>query len=144
MNSIDLIKSERQRQIETWGDAHDDQEHQDGALGVVAAAILVKGTDATIRDPLERVDEDGLDVFGILRKHKEDRITQLTVAGALAAAELDRELRRVAREQRAESPEGLLLSQFHKVWGCNREGVYDKKEWVKLQTYLNTLVEKTK
>jgi hypothetical protein len=144
MNAIDLIKSERERQIEQWGNAHDDQEHQLGCLGVIAAAILVKGTDATVRDPLERVDEDGLDTFGILRKHKDNRVTQLTVAGALAAAELDRELRRVAREERAHSPEGLLLAQFHKVWGCNRDGVYDKAEWVKLQTYLGALVEKAK
>lgn len=144
MNGIDLIKSERERQIKTWGNDHDDEVHTKGDLGIVAAAILVHGTDAIVRDPYDRVDEKGEDVFGIVRKHKDNRITQLTIAGALAAAELDRELRRQAREQKAASTEGLLLAQFHKVWGENRDGVYDKEEWVKLQTLLNGLLVEQK
>lgn len=84
-----LICIERNRQITEcgWDDAHDD-DHTDGTLAVVAAIIAVDGTDASVDDPCGRED-----CWGIMRKHS-DRVERLVIAGALIAAEIDRELRK--------------------------------------------------
>lgn len=109
MKGHELIAAERERQVaeEGWTPEHDD-EHSDAALAVVAASLAVDGTDAEVHDPIGRgtdghenrlgVEQMG-DCWGLVRKHRDDRVRQLTIAGALIAAEID-------REQRREAPDG--------------------------------------
>lgn len=97
MNAIDLIAAERSRHPLKWSDSHDDQ-HTDGSLAVIAATIAVAGTDAKVVDLLDRVDVDRYDNWGLMKKHP-DRLRQLTIAGALIAAELDREIRYELRKR---------------------------------------------
>lgn len=40
------------------------------------------------------------------------------------------------------SPHTELLAQFHKVWGLNKDGVYDKTAWTTLQSLLQATLEK--
>jgi len=98
---IELIAAERTRQIEEegWSPGHDDQ-HQYGDLAVIAATLACDGTDANVEDPLERGSDS--DPWGLLKKHglhgtKPNRIRALAIAGALIAAELDREQRLIAK-----------------------------------------------
>jgi hypothetical protein len=92
-----LIAKERNRQIENegWTLEHDD-EHIYGTLAVVAASLLVNNTDAKVIDPEGRgtttEDEDG-DCWGLIKKHGDDEIKSLVIAGALVAAEIDRRIR---------------------------------------------------
>lgn len=88
---IELIAEERQRQIdvEGWSLEHDD-DHLYGTLAVVAAQLAVAGTDATVMDPLDRSS------WGLVEKHQ-DRTRRLVIAGALIAAEIDREQRELSR-----------------------------------------------
>lgn len=103
MNGAELIASERQRQItaENYTAAHDDQ-HTDGALAVVAAALAVNATDASVVDPLERIGGDCRparhDWWGLVAKYGYDgtkpcQVRALAIAGALIAAEIDRVIR---------------------------------------------------
>lgn len=92
MNGIDIIAAERKRHDGRWSPEHDDS-HTDGSLVVMAAIVAVKGTDATVVDPVARVTEDDSDTWGIIQKHKGNRIRQLAIAGSLIAAEIDRQLR---------------------------------------------------
>lgn len=92
------ILKERIRQItvEGWDADHDDK-HDHGDLAVIAAGLAVYGTDAFIEDPVQRVSRDEYhhyDAWGLMEKHKDDPVRMLEIAGALIAAELDRELRR--------------------------------------------------
>ncbi len=93
--AIDLIAGEYGKQITKWGPDHDDG-HTDGSLAVVAATIAVDGTDAKVVDPLDR--GSGHDPWGLISKHS-NRLRQLTIAGALIAAELDREIRYEIRKR---------------------------------------------
>lgn len=90
MSGIELIELERYRQLAKngWTPEHDD-EHKNGALAKRAAELAVSGTDARV---IDEVDEE--DCWGLVKKHKADRIRQLTIAGALIAAEIDRVIRR--------------------------------------------------
>ncbi len=91
-DGVDLIEEERLRQLtaEGWTSAHDDK-HGDGSLAAAASCLAAEGTDAEFAWP-------GYDVSWIktLRdKHATtDRVRQLTIAGALIAAEIDRLQRR--------------------------------------------------
>lgn len=89
-----LIAQERRRQVEAEGYTPDhDDGHRYADLAVVAAALAVFGSDATVVDPVGRVDQDtGEDVWGLVKKHGDD-VTGMVVAGALIAAEIDRMLR---------------------------------------------------
>lgn len=103
MSGVDLIKRERSRQILDEGyDAEHDDRYNRGDLAVIAATLAVDGTDAKVTDPHER--GSGADPWSLLRKHGYeaggDDIRKLTIAGALIAAEIDRRLRRRAREGR--------------------------------------------
>ena len=90
MDGISRIARERKRQIEEehWTHRHDEG-HTNGALAVNAAALAVNGTDAHIAHPDLDEGED-YDEFGLVKKHAENRIRQLEIAGALLAAEIDR------------------------------------------------------
>ncbi len=90
-----LIAAERERHSGSWTSEHDDG-HTDGSLAVIAATIAVDGTDAKVVDPLDR--GSGHDPWGLISKHH-DRLRQLTIAGALIAAEIDREIRRDIKQR---------------------------------------------
>jgi len=101
MNALDLIRAERQRQIdaEGWSAAHDDS-HDQGELAE-AAAWLASPARIEHHD-----DERALIVVAkkIIRWPWDDGVTQhsridvLTKAGALIAAEIDR-LQRAEKAQ---------------------------------------------
>lgn len=94
LNGAERILIERQRQVDVEGfTAEHDDLHRDGVLAVIAAGLAVEGTDAEVKDPLERV-VGREDQWDLLDNHRHNRIRQLEIAGALIAAELDRELRR--------------------------------------------------
>jgi len=79
-----LIAEERWNHVEKgWTPDHDD-EHADAALAIRGAELAVDGTDAYVGQP------DGHDPWGLVKKHRPDRVRQLTIAGALIAAEIDR------------------------------------------------------
>ena len=82
MTGIELIAEERYDQIRKgWSEKHDDG-HTHGELAQVAAIVAANGTDLEIDH-----DEDD---WNIIRKHANDRVHQLAIAGALIAAEIDR------------------------------------------------------
>ena len=69
--------------------------HLSGELTIQAAVCAVNGTNAIVADPLERGPR--FDVWGLLKKHGYDgenpnRVKLLSIAGALIAAEIDKEL----------------------------------------------------
>lgn len=84
--AVHLIDEERDRQMQKWSSEHDD-DHRHGELAIVAARMAVNGTDARV------VGGDQQTTWGLLEKHKDDRIRQLVIAGALIAAEIDRYVR---------------------------------------------------
>lgn len=87
-----LIVRERLQQINKWPIEHDD-EHGDGQLIDVADCLLMHDVRHSWGDRND---------WGLVKKHP-DRIKQLTIAGALIAAEIDR-LQRLA----VSTPEGRL------------------------------------
>ena len=100
MNGLELIELERQRQLEKYDSNHDDF-HTRGGLAVIAATLAVDGTDATVEDLCGRGSTD--DPWRLIEKHGHkavggDRLRALAIAGALIAAELDRQLRIRERE----------------------------------------------
>ena len=83
---VDLITAERLKQIYRNGyDASNDAEHTAGELAAVAAIVVAAGTLQA-----DAYSAGVFDDWNILTKHHGDRISQLTIAGALIAAELDR------------------------------------------------------
>lgn len=88
------ISQERARQMreERWSHAHDD-EHIYGELAKAAACLACRGTDAEVCDPSGFVEKGNMDSWGLAAKHWRDRVRCLEIAGALIAAELDREIR---------------------------------------------------
>jgi hypothetical protein len=86
MTGIDLIALERQRQIvkEGWTNEHDDF-HDEGELAIAAACYATTDTKHYIGDiwPFEKS----------WWKPSEDPIRNLQKAGALIAAEIDRQMR---------------------------------------------------
>lgn len=84
---IELIAEKRWNQVYKKGyDLDHDSGHTDGAIVKHAAVLCVYGTDARIIEQDEDYDE-----WAFHAKHKdESRIEQLSIAGALIAAEIDR------------------------------------------------------
>jgi hypothetical protein len=78
-----LIAHEREKQRAKWGDAHDREEHDGGELARVAACLALQGSD-------HKIDRLPFWATTLAKKHADDRVHQLTVAGALIAAEIDR------------------------------------------------------
>lgn len=87
-----LITAERLRQVgvEGWSVEHDLAEHQhpgrDG-LPVRAAELVLDGVLPNDDAPRIAMSPDG---WGLVKKHRPDRVRQLVIAGALIAAEIDR------------------------------------------------------
>ena len=105
MDGIHLIKAERERQMaatgshgEGWTPEHDDG-HDRGELAITAACYAVQGTTAEVHQsqPSVRGPDYCIDAwpFGVCddKRKKHSRIRQLTIAGALIAAEIDRKIR---------------------------------------------------
>lgn len=90
---VRLIADERRRQLAKWDAAHDDA-HTDGGL-LDNAAILMRRRHSP--DIAEGTTYD----WGLRKKCGGDPVRELTVAGALVAAELDRRLRKAAAETQA-------------------------------------------
>lgn len=99
----ELITRERIRQItrERFGEEHDD-EHTDHSLAIVAALYAVAGTDAFVVDGHDKPywpeswDRDWD------KREEHDRLRQLSIAGALIAAEIDRLQRQAEENERDE------------------------------------------
>lgn len=97
MNGIELIAQERQRQVdrEGWTPEHD-AEHRRAEMAIAAACYAVEGTDAEVRYPYFDDSNDPENDGGWPwepawdKRKKHDRLKQLTIAGALIAAEIDR------------------------------------------------------
>lgn len=83
-----LIAAERKRQLKKWSRRHDDLEHDQNELAIVAAIMACKNTDA-------RVSRDrGIAHLSWHCVTKvQPRVKDLIVAGALIAADIDRLLR---------------------------------------------------
>jgi len=104
MTGTELIAAERKRQIEEegWTAEHDDDEHGDGELALAASCyalcsnkIAIVGNNAVIVDLIKLLwpwDQKWW------KPSPEDRIKELTKAGALIAAEIDR-LQRLKGEE---------------------------------------------
>ena len=88
LTGVELIAEERAKQLIKWTPEHD-AAHMYAEMATVAAALCVFGTDCAITDPSDFI-ENGLDVWGLVEKTKNDRVRQLQIAGALIAAEIDR------------------------------------------------------
>lgn len=88
-DALALIAAERDRQInhEGYSPEHD-ADHFHGDLAVHAAELAVVDTDAWVEDAAREPDE-----WGLVAKHKHDRVRCLVIAGALIVAELEREMR---------------------------------------------------
>jgi hypothetical protein len=89
VNGIERITAERERQmsVEGWTPQHDDREHAHGEL-TQAALCYLTGNKA------------GWPWEMSWWKPSEDRIKDLTKAGALIAAEIDRLARRASQEMK--------------------------------------------
>lgn len=89
MNGAELIAAERQRQIEGegWTAEHDDK-HDNGELARAAVCYAEGGTGVGLHEIWPWFQEEW--------KPSGDRVRDLTKAGALIAAEIDR-LQRLAR-----------------------------------------------
>ena len=97
MKSIELITAERQRQIEVEGrTAEHDRQHKNGELALVAACYAIPGDRRSWvsgviskgrADLIVKLFPWALTWF---KPTPDDRIRELTKAGALIAAEIDR------------------------------------------------------
>lgn len=86
MTGIELIAAERKRQIEVEGwTAEHDAQHTDGGLAEAAACYAMPR-----RKSIEIVPYDWPWAVEWWKPTPDDRIRELTKAGALIAAELDR------------------------------------------------------
>ena len=93
LNGQILISIERHEQIEKHGrtPAHDDKWfNRELAMQAAGLAMMEDGYLSVIRDD-----------WGLQEKHKNDRIKQLVIAGALIAAEIDR-LQRIEQLKESE------------------------------------------
>lgn len=101
MTGIELIARERRRQIdeEGWTAGCDDTQNP-GALSIAAACYALRRTDAKVDNPDSG---DGMDGWPWDKEYdKRDQHSNLkclVIAGALIAAEIDRELRLSASQR---------------------------------------------
>lgn len=96
---VTRIAAERRRQVERegWTAEHDDK-HVDAILAIAAAELAVSGTGVTLNNPKQTDHCGSLAKYGAYGATP-DRVRALTIAGALIAAEIDRELRARAEEE---------------------------------------------
>ncbi len=91
-NGIERITDERNRQRERWTASHDDTLTQ-GEL-VQNAAALCCGLPPGLRPQTG----EPQDLWGLVERHKANRLHQLAIAGALIAAEIERVERVILRK----------------------------------------------
>lgn len=106
------IAEERERQKAKWSAEHDDQEHPGGDLANAAAACALDCALAAAP------------AWGraLAMKTRGDRVQQLTIAGALCAAEIDRLMRYVHRAAKTEpATEVWLTSTDEERWSHGEE-----------------------
>jgi len=80
---VELIAEERADQIRKGWDSFHDDNHSRGALAATAAVVSAHGT--LLEKRVAKAPN-----WGIIRKHRGNRIHQLAISGALIAAEIDR------------------------------------------------------
>ena len=89
----DRFEVERMMQRVKWSEKHDDS-HSSGELALEAACLAANETEgritAFVYDLDTGDDEERKDMWGLVEKHKADRIRQLEIAGALLIAEIER------------------------------------------------------
>lgn len=91
-SGVELIRRERERQIEVEGwSANHDLQHDCGELAVAAACYAVDHTDAKVTYPRDDPEGSGWP-WGEEWWKPKDTIRNLVRAGALIAAEIDREI----------------------------------------------------
>ncbi len=89
-SGVDLISEERKKQLKEYTPIHDD-EHTDCAIAITALYLIAHNLEyVSVEDEL--YEDTGVynSDWGLPKKHEDDRIKQLTIAGALIAAEIDR------------------------------------------------------
>ena len=107
MTGTELIARERRRQIdeEGWTAACDDGQNP-GALSIAAACYALRRTNAKVHNPDSG---DGMDGWPwdieYDKRNQHSNLKCLVIAGALIAAEIDKELRLMEKELLAK--EGL-------------------------------------
>jgi hypothetical protein len=101
-SGVELIAEERKRQIEKegWDIQHDDSTHDNGGLALAGACYAIDvvkriGKAYLVYKPLDRLVSNFVDNawpwdFKWWKPTPDDPIRQLTKAGALIAAEIDR------------------------------------------------------
>jgi hypothetical protein len=87
-SGVERIAEERARQQAKRSVEHD-AGHSRGEMSVCAAELAVHDTDEELTSYAQPRDQ-----WGLVAKHGHDRLRSLTIAGALIAAEIDRELAR--------------------------------------------------
>jgi hypothetical protein len=95
VTGVSLIARERARQVvvEGWSAEHDAQ-HMNGELSIAAACYAVEGTSAAVfGGPGKELEDDAWPWEDWDKRSKHNRLKRLAIAGALIAAEIDRELR---------------------------------------------------
>ncbi len=104
---LQQIQAERAKQVEKWSHHHDD-EHDGGEIAFNAMMLIVEHLNQTaVEKATESVevrvggDDVWVDQWGLMKRHRDDRIKLLTVAGALVAAEIDRLRREEERKTEA-------------------------------------------
>lgn len=89
---IEMIADERRAHVEQKGYTADhDDTHAGGELAVAGAALAAYGTGFGLTSPDGSIEESN--PWGLVWKHKNNRVRQLAIAGSLIAAEIDRLLR---------------------------------------------------
>jgi hypothetical protein len=88
MNGIDLITRERKKQIAKGYNSKHDEEHDDGSLVTAACTIALNNPIST--------NAPGW-AWQLINKHP-NKLDRLAIAGALIAAEIDRVLGEMGKE----------------------------------------------
>jgi len=89
---LELIALERARQVEHGYTPEHDMEHADCSLRAAAAHLLESPDDPTGLSVTSAVWGDGENwIEELYEKHRNDEVRRLVIAGALIAAEIDRQ-----------------------------------------------------
>ena len=84
--AIELILQEREKQLDKWSKEHD-REHT-FEIRLNAALLLLRDTEFTICDG---TGDSSFATWGLSERH-ENRLKRLVIAGALVAAEIEKEI----------------------------------------------------
>lgn len=129
MTGIERIAAERQRQIEQegWTPEHDDK-HGDGSLACAAACYALPPTSRRLRVP--PLDWPSSWSASWWKPTPEDRERELTKAGALIAAEIDR-LLRVRRAALVTAPVPVKPVKWSALNVTTSQGEWVAEWWIR-------------